>query len=107
MDRLVEAAGNLSVSPDSIHIISFKEYDEIILGGVTIVKIIDSDAALEGVSRVSFFSGIKFRLTKAIYNYRYERTSSAIIKNSVLSVLAIALFRNLNISNPVWSQTGK
>jgi small-conductance mechanosensitive channel len=62
------------------------------LGEIVILKVFDSDAMLEGVNRSSYSTGIKFRITKAIYDYRYERSYNTILRRIIYSAIALLLF---------------
>lgn len=90
-ERVELAAKDRSLSPDSIKIIRGIPYDEITLGNILLLRVFDSDAQLENVGRESFSAGVKFRIIKALYAYRYERSFNVVLKNIILSVAAIAV----------------
>ncbi len=89
--RIESAAKNSSLSPESIKVIQTKSYDEIVIGGFSIMKVIDADAGLEGVSRETFALGARLRIAKAIYTYRYERSYDFLLKNMLYSLASIAI----------------
>jgi hypothetical protein len=89
--RIESAAKNSSLSPDSIKVIQTKSYDEIVIDGFSIMKVIDADAGLEGVSRETFALGARLRIAKAINTYRYERSYDYLLKNLLYSLASIVI----------------
>ncbi len=91
-ERIELIAMNYSLSPESIIVKpNPSDYDEILLNDVIILRVFDSDASKEGVSRGTFSFGARVRIIKAIYTYRYERSYDALINNLLYSAGAIAL----------------
>jgi len=89
--RIELIAKNSSISPDSIKVIQTKDYDEIVIGGFSIIRVLDADAQIEGVNREIYALGVKLRIAKAIYAYRYERSYDSLIKNLLYSLAAIII----------------
>ncbi|MGE5797968.1 MAG: mechanosensitive ion channel family protein [Ignavibacteria bacterium] len=89
--RIESLAKNSSISPDSIKVIQTKDYDEIVIGGFSIMKVLDADAQIEGVNRETYSFAIKLRIAKAIYAYRYERSYDSLIKNLLYSLAAVVI----------------
>ena len=91
-DRIELIAINHALSPESIVVKpNPSDYDEILLNDVIILRVFDSDASKEGISRSTFSFGARVRIIKAIYVYRYERSYDAILKNLIYSAGAIAI----------------
>lgn len=81
-ERIKLIAADYYVTPDSLIVETAKEgFDELKLNGVIIMRVFDSDAALEGISRNSLVFGAKTRIIKAINTYRYERSYDVLLKN--------------------------
>ena len=91
-ERIELIAMNHALSPESIMVKpNPSDYDEILLNDVIILRVFDSDASKEGISRSTFSFGARVRIIKAIYDYRYERSYDAILKNMIYSAGAIAI----------------
>ena len=84
-------ASDDAISPNSIQIIHEKFYDELIINDISLVRIFDSDSNLEGISREAFSMGVKQRIIKAIYSYRYERTKEVIIRRSIYALVTVLI----------------
>jgi len=89
-ERIELIAMNHSLSPESIIVKpNPSDYDEILLNDVIILRVFDSDASKEGISRGTFSFGARGRIIRAIYTYRYERSYDALLKNILYSTGAI------------------
>lgn len=90
--RIELIAMNYSISPESIIVKpNISDYDEILLNDEVILRVFDSDASKEGVSRGTFSFGARVRIIKAIHTYRYERSYDALLNNLLYSAGAIAV----------------
>ena len=69
--------------------------------GKLILSIFDADAKIEGVGREILAMGIKNRITKAIYSYRYERKSEVLLTRTFYAIGATFLTILLLIFNPM------
>ena len=90
-ERIEIVAKDKKMSPDSIKVIHQEGFDEISLSGIMLLRVLDSDAALEGVRRETLSAGIKTRLAKAIYNYRYERRQDVLLNKVLYSAASIII----------------
>lgn len=91
-DRIETIAKDYSVSPESMKVITNPDgYDEILLNELLILRVFGSDASVEGISRSTLSFGVKTRIIKAIYTYRYERKNEVLTKNALYAAAAILI----------------
>jgi len=90
-ERIEEVADDNSLHPEKIEIIHSEIRDDIFISGKFILSIFDADAQLVGIEREVLSSVIKQNLIKAIYNYRYERTSEALLNKTLYAATATAI----------------
>lgn len=89
--RIVSAASNYAIHPDSVRIISLTDRVQVFAGSVFILNIFEIDAKSEGISRESLALLVKFNISKAIRQYRFERSSPVLIKNFIWTFGAFLL----------------
>lgn len=90
-ERIISLAEIKSFNSDSIQIIEENDRTVISADGIVIVRLIDDDAEIEGVSRQILSEMVKQNITKAINSYRYERSSELIIKRIIYAAIATVL----------------
>ncbi len=89
--RIEDIARDRSIPANSIKIIQGESTDELYAKGKFILSIFDADAKLEGVGREIIARGVKNRITKAIYSYRYERKSEVLLNRTFYAIGATLL----------------
>jgi len=89
--RIEDIAEDLSIPGNSIEIISGKSSHELYAKSKFILSIFDADSRLEGVGRENLAVGVKNRVTKAIYTYRYERKSETLLSRTFYAIGATLL----------------
>jgi small-conductance mechanosensitive channel len=89
--RIEDIARDRSIPANSIEIIQSETGDDLYAKGKFILSIYDADAKLEAVGRNILARGIKNRITKAIYSYRYERKSEVLLSRTFYAVGATLL----------------
>ena len=85
-DRIENVAKNHSIAANSIQIIHNENQEEIYVSNNLIMLVFDADAKLEGVNREMLAKAVKMKITKSIYNYRYERSYEAILNKILYAV---------------------
>jgi len=89
--RIEEIASDPSIPANSIEIIQGETNDDLYAKGKFILSIYDADAKVEGVGREIIAMGVKNRIIKAIYSYRYERKPEVLLNRTFYAVGAILL----------------
>ena len=89
--RIEDIARDRSIPANSIEIIQGETSDDLYAKGKFILSIYDADAKIEGVGREIIAMGIKNRITKAIYSYRYERKSEVLLTRTFYAIGATFL----------------
>jgi len=89
--RIEDIARDRSIPANSIEIIQGKTSDDLYAKGKFILSIYDADAKIEGVGREIIAMGIKNKITKAIYSYRYERKSEVLLTRTFYAIGATFL----------------
>jgi small-conductance mechanosensitive channel len=82
-ERLIEVAGDESVSADSIRVVDDVNVARIVAGDRLIMGVIDADASLEQVTRTVLAAGHRLRLQQAIAEYRAVRSPGALRRNAL------------------------
>ncbi len=82
-ERIENVANDYSIRPEKVDIVHSEIRDDIFISGKFIMSVFDVDAQLVGIEREVLSAVIKRNLTKAIYNYRHERTSETIINRAL------------------------
>jgi small-conductance mechanosensitive channel len=99
--RIVAAARNPSVTPDSLHLAEGPGVMRLAAGDEILMSVADADAALEGVSRRDLATAHLMRVRAAIIEYREARSTPAVARSAVrtgaasvvLVVALVVLFR--------------
>jgi small-conductance mechanosensitive channel len=89
--RIIKAAENPLISPDSVKIISNDDMIQIFAGSEFIMTIHNIDAENEGVSRKILAGVIQSKTKETIENYRQNRSRPILIKKMVFGIAALAL----------------
>lgn len=89
--RIEDVAEDLSIPANSIEIIPGESSHDLYAKSKFILSVIDADAKLEGVGREIIAIGIKNRITKAIYSYRYERKPEVLLNRTFYAIGAALL----------------
>jgi len=89
--RIEEIAADLSIPANSVEIIPGKSSHDLYAKGKFILSLFDADSRLEGVGRENLAMGVKNRITKAIYSYRYERKSETLLNRTFYAIGATLL----------------
>lgn len=100
-ERIESIAKNHSIPANSIQIIHNENQEEIYALDNLIMMVLDADAKLEGVNRETLAKGIKIRITKSIYSYRYERSYEAIL-NKILYAFGATLITAILLFIIIW-----
>jgi len=96
-ERMKTIAENDSINSGSLRVEELADRSNILAGKVFVVSILDTDAEIEGLDRPIVAEVIKTNIVKAINSYRYERSSSVLIKKALFAagatiILLILLF---------------
>jgi small-conductance mechanosensitive channel len=101
-DRLKAAASDPSLALDSLRVEDDGRMSRIVIGGTTLLAIVDADAELEQVGRRGLAAVHLERIREAIAGYRDARSSSALRRTAVsiavatlVAVLAIFVVRRV------------
>jgi small-conductance mechanosensitive channel len=89
--RIEEIAADPAIPANSIQIIQNESSDDLYARGKFILSVFDTEAQSEGISRDILSFGIKNRITKAIYNYRYERKPETLLTRAFYAIGATIL----------------
>ncbi len=93
-DRIVDAAADRSISPDSVHVADAGGVTRIVAGDRPLVGLVDADAQLEGIGRPELAKIHSLRVQQAILNYRAARSTAALTsaawRTGVASVVLLA-----------------
>jgi small-conductance mechanosensitive channel len=89
--RIKNAASNLSISPDSVKILSGEDRENIFAGSEFIMSVFDIDAQAEGVSRKVLAEMMKKKVVQAINSHRHERSRPVLIRKSLYALGAAVL----------------
>lgn len=89
--RIEEAAADLSVPANSLTVVQNEMRDDIFISGKFIMSVIEADANLEGVSRVTLVRVIKNNITRSIIAYREERTSKSLLNKAFYGIGATVI----------------
>jgi small-conductance mechanosensitive channel len=85
-ERIESVADDPTIQPNSSQIIHSEISDDIVFGKKFIMSVFDADSKLEGVRREVLATAIQKNITKAIYKYRYERSSEALLKKTFYAI---------------------
>ena len=96
-ERMKTIAENDSINSGSLRIEELADRSNILAGKVFVVSILDTDAEIEGLDRPIVAEVIKTNIVKAINSYRYDRSSSVLLKKALFAagatvILLILLF---------------
>ena len=101
-DRLNAAASDPSLALESLRIVDEGGASRVVIGGTTLMAVVDADAELEQVGRTDLAGVHLARIGEAIAGYRNARSSSALQRNAVsiavatlVVVLAILVVRRV------------
>src|SRR5262249_50762468 len=86
-DRVIAAANDPSVTPDSLRLVENNGLLSIAAGDRPIVTIVDADAALEQVGRTELANAHLIQLRQAIVNYRAARTPAALERAALTTLV--------------------
>jgi small-conductance mechanosensitive channel len=89
--RIEDIAEDFSIPGDSIEIIPGKSSHDLYAKNKFILSVFDADSKLEGVEREHLAMGMKSRIIKAIYSYRYERKSETLLNRTFYAIGATLL----------------
>jgi len=102
-ERLKNIAENDSINTGSLRVEELDERSNILAGDDFVVSILDTDAEIEGLDRQIVAEIIKTNIAKAINFYRYERSSSVLLKKvlfaagaTVLLLILLFLFNRIS-----------
>lgn len=90
-ERIQDIAKDLSIPANSIEIIPGKSSHDLYAKGKFILSIFEADSRLEGVGREIIAIGIKNRISKTIYSYRYERKPEVLLNRTFYVIGATLL----------------
>ena len=91
-ERMKNIAENDSINTESLRIEELADRSNILAGKNFIVSILDTDAEIEGLERPILVEIIKTNIAKAINSYRYERSSSVLLKKLLYAGIATVVF---------------
>jgi small-conductance mechanosensitive channel len=91
-DRIVAAAADGAVTPESVRLLENDGSVAILAGDRPIVTIVDADAALEQVGRLELANAHLFRVRQAIADYRAARSSGALRRAAGTTLVATVVF---------------
>jgi len=89
--RLEDIAEDYSIQVNSIKIVQSEIQDEIFASDKLIMRVYDADAKIDGVRREVLSEAINRNITKAIYAYRYERSSEALLNKTFYAIGATVI----------------
>lgn len=89
--RIEEVAKDKSIAANSIEIVHTESSENLYAQNKFLLSIFDFDSRLEGVGRENLAIGIKNRIVKAIYSYRYERKSETLLSKTFYAIGATLL----------------
>ena len=84
--RIQAVAANRQIPVEGLQIIVSGEETAIVANGSPIVRLIDADAAPEGITREMLAKLYKDRIAASIQSYRDDRRSDIVMKNGVLAI---------------------
>lgn len=103
-ERIKNIAENDSINIRSLRIEELADRSNILAGEDFVVSILDTDAEIEGLDRQIVAEIVKTNIAKAINSYRYERSSSVLLKNvlfaagaTVLLLILLFLFNRISL----------
>jgi small-conductance mechanosensitive channel len=99
--RIKRAAKELPAGADSIKIIESEGRSEIFAGKEFIMNIYDIDARLENVERKTLVTIFSLKIRSSIDLYRYERSSTVLIRRSLYAT-GVALFLTAFLISVLW-----
>jgi small-conductance mechanosensitive channel len=91
-EHIKAAAEDLAVSPDSVHVVVAGDRSNIVVGKYNIVAVVDADARTEGISRKILAEVYAARIKQAIASYRNDRTTKALLIDSLYAGAATVVF---------------
>jgi len=86
--RIMRLASDPAVKTDSIVVVESGIFTNIVAGKDPVLRIVDADEAIEGVSRQLLAEVYVLKVRKAVEAYRDARTSERMIRGVVYSLLA-------------------
>jgi len=90
-ERMKNIAENDSINTGSLRVEELADRSNLLAGNEFIVSIFDSDAEIEGIDRQVLAEIVKTNIAKAINLYRYERSSSVLMKKAIFAAGATVL----------------
>jgi small-conductance mechanosensitive channel len=89
--RIVDAAADRTVDPESIRIMEDAGASRLMAGDRPLMGVVDADAAIEGVSRGDLARAHLNQVRDAIVEYREARSSAALLRSLTRTGVATAL----------------
>ena len=89
-DRLNAAASDPSLTLESLRVVEEAAASRVVIGGTTLMAVVDADAELEQVGRSDLAAVHLRRIREAIAGYRDARSSSA-LRSSAISIAVATL----------------
>ena len=90
-DQIVRVAADPSVSVDSLRLVDENGVTRIVAGDLLLMGVVDADAALEQVERLTLATANVDRLRRAITEYRRARSPAAVRTAVIRSLVATAV----------------
>ena len=89
--RIEDIAANYSIHADSVKIERGPIRDDIFIANKFIMSVFDEDSQMEGIRREVLSVTIKRNIIGAIKLYRYDRSSEALVNDTIHAVAALAI----------------
>jgi small-conductance mechanosensitive channel len=86
--RIVAAAGDRSIAPESLQIVPVGDSLRIVANGQVLAVVVEADAALEGISTADLAAIHRERIRQAIVDYRAARSAQALRRAALDTVIA-------------------
>jgi small-conductance mechanosensitive channel len=86
--RIVAAAGDRSIAPESLQIVPVGDSLRIVANGQVLAVVVEADAALEGISTADLAAIHRERIRQAIVDYRAARSAPALRRAALDTVIA-------------------
>ena len=90
-ERIVAAAQDINVLPESVGLVPRDAWTEIIAGSRVLMAVTDLDAKMAGKSRKQLASEDAGNIRQALLNYRREHSWNAILRGSIYTLVATGI----------------
>jgi small-conductance mechanosensitive channel len=80
--RIEEIAQDSAISPESLRVFDLRDQTNILADKQVVMSVFDADARAAGVTRTALAGAFKARIARAIQDYRTQRTTAVLQKNS-------------------------